>query len=212
MQKKRGYVKLYSIVGGCMEEFEELKQRILNCKDCEEKFGFKPHPIFWGNQKAKIMQISQAPSLLVHNTGKPFNDLSGKKLRHDWYQIRDDQFYNKSNFYIASMAHCYPGKAKQGGDRQPPKHCTKKWLHQELELVHNEIYIVIGSYAAKFLFPNQDFASLVFNNQEIHGKLTFVLPHPSPLNQRWFKQHPEFEKKRIIEIRKKVQEVLENRR
>ena len=44
----------------------------------------------------KIMQISQAPSLNVHNTLKPFNDLSGKKLREKWYDIDDETFYDQN--------------------------------------------------------------------------------------------------------------------
>lgn len=51
--------------------FEELKQEILNCRLCEEKFEFEPHPILMGNVNSKIMQISQAPSLNVHKTLKP---------------------------------------------------------------------------------------------------------------------------------------------
>jgi uracil-DNA glycosylase family 4 len=131
-----------------MEKFDRLKDEILNCRLCNEKFGHDCHPVFWGNKNAKIMQISQAPSLNVHNTLKPFNDLSGKKLLQ-WYGISDDIFYNPENFYITSLAHCYPGKSKSGGDRLPPKCCSDKWLKQEILLVENEIYIVIGSYAAK---------------------------------------------------------------
>lgn len=40
--------------------FEKLKEDIEKCKYCKEKFGFEPHPIFWGKQNSKIVQISQA--------------------------------------------------------------------------------------------------------------------------------------------------------
>ncbi len=43
----------------------------------------------------------------------------------------------------------------------------------------------------------------------INGKLAIVLPHPSPLNIKWFKDHPEFMEKRIFEIRKIINKVLE---
>lgn len=191
-----------------MPEFLELQKQIKECQECKEMFGFVPQPIVWGHQKAKIMQISQAPSLLVQETKRPFNDLSGKRLRKNWYQISDAMFYNQDFFYITSIAHCYPGKSKHGGDRIPPKNCAKKWLYQEMEIVDNEIFIVIGSHAAKFLFPNKNFTELVFHDQTLQGKLTFVLPHPSPLNQRWFKQHPDFEAKRITRIRNKIKSVL----
>lgn len=43
----------------------------------------------------------------------------------------------------------------------------------------------------------------------INGKLAIVLPHPSPLNIKWFKDHPEFMEKRIFEIIKIINKVLE---
>ncbi len=43
--------------------------------------------MFQGNRDSVIMQISQAPSQKVMETGKPFNDASGRKLLKDWYQI-----------------------------------------------------------------------------------------------------------------------------
>lgn len=190
-----------------MNKFEKLKAEIIACKLCEHNFGYEPHPIFWGNKNAKIMQISQAPSLSVHNTLKPFNDLSGKKLRQ-WYGIDDNIFYNQSNFYITSLAHCYPGKSKSGGDRLPPKCCSDRWLMQEIKVIDNEIYIVVGSYAAKRLFPGQKFNDLIFNDQILYGKRAFVLPHPSPLNMRWFKNNPNFEQERVLEIRKVIYKLL----
>ena len=69
---------------------------------------------FQGNPHAKIFQISQAPSIHVHESGLPFNDASGKRLRQEWYQISDACFYDPNNFYIASMGHCYPGKKERG--------------------------------------------------------------------------------------------------
>lgn len=191
-----------------MNTFKQLRKDILACRICKERFGYEPHPIMWGKPTAKIMQIGQAPSLNVHNTLKPFNDLSGKKLR-EWYGISEELFYNQDNFYITSLAHCYPGKAKSGGDRLPPKCCYDRWLRQEIGIVDNEIYIVIGSYAAKQLFPNRVFKDLIFNNQVINGKKVYVLPHPSPLNIRWFKNNPEFEKKRIKEIQKDIYKILD---
>jgi len=188
--------------------FDDLKEEILSCRKCENKFGFEPHPIVWGNEKSKIMQISQAPSLNVHDTLKPFNDLSGRKLRHEWYDISEDVFYNKDNFYITSVAHCYPGKAPNGGDRLPPKICAKNWLVKELSCIDNEIYIIVCSYAANFLFPGQDYNSLIFHNNSMNGKLAFVLPHPSPLNIKWFRDNPLFLENRIYDIRNEVHKVL----
>lgn len=191
------------------QNFNNIVEQIKNCSLCESKFGFKPHPIFLGNENSKIVQISQAPSATVHETLKPFTDMSGKKLKYDWYQITDDVFYNPDNFYIAALAHCYPGKDSRGNDRMPPKICYEKWIKEELKFINNKIYILIGAKSAKTFFPNENFNDLVFKNNYLNGKLTLVLPHPSPLNIKWFKEHPDFLRVRIEEVRNIIKSVLE---
>lgn len=188
--------------------FEELKVQIEKCRLCQEKFGFEPHPVIFGNQNAKIVQISQAPSANVHITRKPFTDLSGKKLKYEWYDVDDKTFYNEDNFYIASLAHCFPGKNPNGGDRLPPKICYEMWIKKEIELVNNQLYIIIGSKAANIFFPGENYNELIFKNNSMNGKLAIVLPHPSPLNIKWFKDNPKFYEERLIEIKNIVKEVL----
>lgn len=189
-------------------DFESLRKDILSCTECKEKFGFTPHPIVFGNKNAKIVQISQAPSKKVYETLKPFNDLSGKKLKYDWYEITDEEFYNPNNFYIVSLAHCYPGKDKNGKDNAPPKNCYEKWVKKELSFIDNKIYIFVGAMAANVFFPNEKFKDLVFKNNVYNGKLALVLPHPSPLNFKWLKDNPQFMKTRIIKIRKIIKNIL----
>ncbi len=188
--------------------FEKLKQDILKCRKCKDVFGYEPFPIFQGSPTSKIVQISQAPSLKVQQTNRPFNDPSGHKLKYEWYQIKDDLFYDSKYFYITSMGHCYPGKAKESGDKLPPRHCADMWMAKELAVVQNEIYIIIGAQAANYLFPNKKFQDLIFEDQVLHGKPAYVLPHPSPLNRRWLKQYPQFEQKRMVEIRHVIHHVL----
>jgi len=191
-----------------MSLFDKLIYEVKKCDLCKEKFEFLPHPVVFGNENAKIVQISQAPSATVHETLRPFTDSSGKKLKYEWYMISDQEFYNPDNFYITALAHCYPGKDKNGTDRMPPKICYERWIKKELELINNKLYILIGARAAKVFFPNDNFNELVFKNNSLNGKLTLVLPHPSPLNIKWFKEHPEFINKRIIEIRKIIKDIL----
>jgi uracil-DNA glycosylase len=47
-------------------ELSELQKEIKACRLCELD-GIDPTPIIWGNANAKVMQISQAPSLNVKN-------------------------------------------------------------------------------------------------------------------------------------------------
>lgn len=191
------------------EEFNKLIKELDKCNICKDKFGFTPHPVVIGNTNSKIVQISQAPSRTVHESLKPFTDQSGKKLKYDWYQITDEEFYNPDNFYIAALSHCYPGKDKNGNDKVPPRICYEKWIKKELEYINNKIYILIGAKSAKVFFPNDNFNDLVFKDNYLNSKLTLVLPHPSPLNIKWFKDHPDFFNKRIYEVRTIIKEILE---
>lgn len=189
-------------------DFQKLVEEIKNCRFCENKFGFTPNPVIWGSVSSKIVQISQAPSKSVHASSKPFTDASGKTLKYEWYQITDEEFYNKDNFFISALAHCYPGKNKNGGDNNPPKCCYEKWIKKELELINNELYIIVGAKSAKVFFPNENFEDLVFKDSILYGKKAIVLPHPSPLNRIWLKKHPDFLSKRIYEVRKIINDII----
>jgi len=93
----------------------------------------------------------------------------------------------------------------------PPKVCYETWIKKELEYINNKLYVIIGAKAAKVFFPKENFNELIFKNNYINGKLTIVLPHPSSLNIRWFKKHPEFMENRILEVRKIIKDVLKNK-
>lgn len=190
-----------------MPNLPELHQSIHDCRICKSLFGFEPHPILWGEQKVKIFQLGQAPSKNVHLTGKPFNDISGKRLR-EWYGMDEETFYNPTTIYITGVAHCFPGKNPKGGDNKPPKVCAEQWVKQELKVVEAEMYICVGSYASKLLFPKQKLTDLVFQDLEYNKKPAFVIPHPSPLNMRWLARYPQFLDIRMPFIREMIQQVL----
>ena len=189
-----------------MTELEKLQAQLRACRHCEGML--EPRPVVHGNPGAPILQVSQAPGRKVHETGIPFNDASGRRLRQNWYQISDAQFYDPDLFYITSMGHCYPGKGKTG-DKKPPRCCFDMWTRREIELKPGtRMMLVVGREAASRLFPKREFTELVFQDQEYDGIPCFVLPHPSPLNMRWFRMHPEFESQRMPVIREKLHQVL----
>lgn len=190
---------------------EELIPELKKCRKCQEEFGYEPRPVVWGSPNAKIMQISQAPSKKVHEIGRPFSDLSGKKLRQNWYEITDEQFYNGDNFYITTVGHCFPGKSGRNNyDKKPPKCCYEMWTKKEIELKKNtQLYLIVGGEAASRLFPKRKLTDLVFEDLTINGIKAYVLPHPSPLNIKWFKDHPEFERDRLPQIRKAIHQLID---
>ena len=188
--------------------FEQLKTQLQHCRVCHNLMKDELRPVFQGHLDSKIFQISQAPSRRVMETGLPFNDASGRKLKQEWYQVTDEQFYDPRLFYIASIARCYPGKAKNSGDLQPPKQCAELYLRRELELVQPQRIVLIGRYAAQWLFPALALEDLIFHTQDFREIPVFVLPHPSPLNRKCLKDHPDFEQCRMPEIRAQIQAVI----
>jgi uracil-DNA glycosylase family 4 len=173
-----------------------------------QRFGEENIGTFWGNPHAKIGHISQAPSLSVIRNKRPFSDKSGERLRDEWYQISYDEFYDPDNFYITAVGMYYPGKNEKGGDNKPSYEFAKKWLPGELELIDPEFFIVVGGVAAGFFFPGERLTDLVWEDRKISGKTAYVLPHPSPINVKWFMDNPQFEKERIQEIRKRIHDTI----
>lgn len=192
------------------EELSSLIKQLKACRECQERFGFEPHPIQWGESDAKVLIISQAPGLRVHEMRRPFCDLSGKKLRQQWFCVSEEFFYNPHLFYFTNAGHCFPGRNKNNTDKKPPKVCWDKWTSKEIELLSDvKLMIVIGSEAASRMFPGQKLDSLVFGHLSWHGKPCFVIPHPSPLNFRWVQNHPEFESQVLPRLRKELAQALE---
>lgn len=173
-----------------------------------ERFGKEAVCPFWGNQTAKVVSISQAPSASVIKNQRPFSDKSGEKLRNIWYQVPSEIFYNPDNFYFTAVGMYFPGKDKKGGDLKPSLEFAREWLPKELNFLSPKLFLIVGRLAAEFFFHKENFRDLVFADQVISGKLAFVLPHPSPLNIKWLKDNPEFEKVRLPTIRKIIRGTL----
>lgn len=187
-----------------MQDLPQLQKELSICRLCRHIMEHEPRPRVWGKAGAPLMLIGQAPSRRVHETGKPFNDQSGKRLRR-WLNLSEEQFWNQEYLYITAMAQCFPGKApKGGGDLKPPAICAQTWMPRIMSSLQPQLYLLIGSYAARYFFPKIPLPTLVFEEQTLNGKPAFVLPHPSPLNQKWFKDYPEFEKFKVEEIRQAV--------
>ena len=165
-------------------------------------------PIQMGNPNAMIAVIGQAPSRNAMANQKHFFDQTGRKLRHEWLMVSDEDFYNPDLFYATALGLIFPGKDKNGGDKKPDLSLPRRWLIEELSFLDPKIFLVLGRMAADFLFPHQKFNELIFKDQELFGKKTFVFPHPSPLNIKWLKDHPKFIEERIPEIRREVHETL----
>ena len=91
------------------ETFDALISRIRSCRICADELPLGPRPVVRGTPGAKLLLIGQAPGTRVHESGIPWNDPSGERLR-DWLQVSPEAFYDESKVAIVPMGFCYPGK------------------------------------------------------------------------------------------------------
>jgi uracil-DNA glycosylase len=143
----------------------------------------------------------------VHNSGLPWDDPSGDRLR-GWLNIDREQFYRDARLGILPMGFCYPGKGKSG-DLPPRPECAPTW-HERLlqQMPQIEVVLLIGQYAQR-RYAGDDEKNLTerVRNQSLDGRF-ISLPHPSPRNIRWFKQNPWFDEQLLPSFQRRIHPLL----
>lgn len=182
----------------------QLLGQIRHCELCADSLPLGPKPIIQVSESAKILIAGQAPGRRAHDTGIPFNDPSGDRLR-DWLGVNKAQFYNPELFAIVPMGFCYPGTGKNG-DLAPRRECSETWHRQLLEALANiELVLAIGQHSIVYHLPIhfKTLTEAVEHWQDFWPHLA-PMPHPSPRNNRWLKKNPRFEQDMIPALRQRV--------
>ncbi|MBK0398077.1 uracil-DNA glycosylase family protein [Limibaculum sp. M0105] len=187
-----------------------LARRIAGCRLCAEEFSatataHEPRPVLRAEASARILIAGQAPGMRVHNTGLPFNDPSGDRLR-DWMGIDRETFYDASRIAIVPMAFCFPGYDARGADLPPPRRCARTWRAEVLAgLPRIELTLVIGQYAQGWHLPGPR-RGVTQTVADWRAGLPGVLPlpHPSWRNTGWLKRNPWFEAEVVPWLRASV--------
>lgn len=157
---------------------------------------------------ARLLIVGQAPGRKVHETGLPFNDASGDRLR-TWLGISRETFYDATQIAILPMGFCFPGTGKSG-DLPPRPECAPAWRPQLLSHLKNlQLTLVIGQYAMAYHLPGEG-ATLTQTVQawRSHWPTVVPLPHPSFRNNLWLKRNPWFEQELLPALQTRVSEVL----
>ncbi len=106
-----------------LTKLEQLLIEVRSCTVCHKELPLGPNPVLRAKRAARILVIGQAPGFKVHESGIPWNDPSGKRLRM-WLNVSDDTFYDETKIAIIPMGFCYPGKGNSG-DLPPRKECAE---------------------------------------------------------------------------------------
>jgi uracil-DNA glycosylase family 4 len=189
--------------------YADFTDKVRRCRQCKGLyFTHEPRPVFLAEPSARVMIVGQAPGRRVHETGLPFNDVSGDNLR-EWMGVTRDQFYDPTTFAIIPAALCYPGTEKGKGDLPPPPTCAPAWHPGFLHYIQPELTLLVGAYAqAYYLNRKQPVSEVVSHWREYLRDGFFPLPHPSPRNRKWLGDRPWFFEECVPSLRELVQRYL----
>ena len=188
---------------------QQLLSQIETCSVCKKFLPRGPRPVVQASSQSRILLIGQAPGRRVHESGIPWDDPSGDRLRR-WLQVNKDTFYNPDHFALVPMGFCYPGTGKNG-DLPPRPECAPLWHDALLQAMpHIEMTILIGLYAQKYYLKEKGYKTLTDNVRHLDEFLPnyWPVPHPSPRNIAWYKRNPWFEQDLLPALGHRVQEIL----
>lgn len=189
---------------------DEVLADIRACRACAGELSHEPRPVVRVTPATRLLICGQAPGRLVHETGLPFNDPSGVRLR-SWMGVDRETFYAHPAIGVAAMAFCFPGTNPKGGDYPPPKRCAELWRARLLaELPKVEITLLVGSYAQAWALGDRAKGPMTETVRAWRAFLprVVVLPHPSWRNTGWLKRNPWFEAEVTPYLRQRVSEIL----
>lgn len=187
-----------------------LLREIRACRVCAEHLPLGPRPVVRAKASARLLIIGQAPGAKVHESGFPWNDRSGDRLR-EWLQLDRDAFYDESRVAIVPMGFCYPGVDKNGGDRPPRKECAPLWHARVVQrLPKIELTLLVGSYAQAYYLKDRRRSPMTETVRawRQYAPQYLPLPHPSWRNTAWIRRNPWFEAKLLPELRDRVKSLL----
>ncbi|MFB2581248.1 uracil-DNA glycosylase family protein [Herbiconiux sp. P15] len=166
-------------------------------------------PLVVASERSRVLIISQAPGRLAQETGIPWNDPSGVRLRR-WLGLTDDEFYDPENVAIVPMDFYFPGKGASG-DAPPRAGFAATWHPPVLELLTEvRLTILIGAYAQKHYLGERRGSTLTETVSRAETYLPyFPIVHPSPLARGWRTKNPWFEEQTAPRLATLVRDALD---
>jgi uracil-DNA glycosylase len=156
---------------------KRLLRQVRACTICKADLPLGARPVLQVAASARLLILSQAPGRKVHETGVPWDDASGERLR-DWMAI------DRSAFYDEELWH---GR-----------------LLQHLSAVEHTL--LVGHHAQRFQLggARKDTMTDTVRSFRQYAPRFTPLPHPSWRSVAWMRRHPWFEATVIPELRRVV--------
>lgn len=181
------------------------------CRICADHLPHGPRPLLQASPGSKLLIIGQAPGARAHESGTPWDDRSGDRLR-EWLGLTPEQFYDAKLVALLPMGLCYPGTSGRG-DLPPRPECAPEWHERILSRLSKvELTIFVGKYAVE-QYLGDSYGKLTDAVRDAEGMLPsrIALPHPSPRNNLWLAKHPWFEADVLPRLREQTARALKGR-
>ena len=190
-----------------MRTLDSLLTKVRACRTCADILPLGPRPVVQISATARILIASQAPGAKVHDSGIPFSDASGDRLR-EWMGISIDEFYDDNTIAIVPMGLCYPGRLSSGGDAPPRPECAPLWRERLIaQMPDLRLTLLVGSYAQTDAFGPGKMTERVIGFRD-HLPAIFPLPHPSWRSRHWVAKNPWFDAEVLPALRDAVRQAL----
>lgn len=176
------------------------------CTLCAPHLPLGPRPVLRGAPAARLLIVGQAPGTRVHESGVPWNDPSGDRLRV-WLGLGRETFYDESRIAIVPMGLCYPGRDAKGGDKPPRSECAPLWHPRVRPLLPKiELTLLVGRYAQTYYLGTRAKESATETVRAWREFLPEFIPtpHPSWRSNGWLKRNPWFETEILPVLRERV--------
>jgi uracil-DNA glycosylase len=193
-----------------MTALKRLVSEVTACRLCADDLPLGPRPVLSVSGTARVLIIGQAPGTKVHETGIPWNDRSGDRLR-EWLALDRDAFYDVRRIAIMPMGFCYPGRDKNGGDAPPRPECAPRWHDRVMRLMPKlELVLLVGSYAQAHYLAKARKGTMTETVAawRDYAPRYIPLPHPSWRNTVWLKKNPWFADDLLPVLRKRVHKLI----
>lgn len=186
-----------------------LLAAVRTCKACND-LPLGPRPVLQIGKRASLLIVGQAPGRKVHETGVPWNDASGERLR-EWMGIDSGIFYDETQVAIMPIGLCYPGSDPGGGDKPPRRECAPLWHADLLAHLHDvRLTLLVGHHAQRFYLRSTAKGTMTDTVRSFgeYAPRFMPLPHPSWRSTIWMRRNPWFEATVLPELRRTVRALI----
>ncbi len=188
------------------DALDALWDEVRGCTLCAADLPLGPRPVLRPSATARLLIVGQAPGTKVHESGVPWNDPSGDRLR-GWMGVGRETFYDRRRIAIVPMGFCYPGRLPRGGDAPPRPECAPQWHAALLALMPAvELTLLVGGYAQAHYLGGRRGRTLTETVSRWRDFLPAYLPtpHPSWRTRGWVARTPWFEAELLPDLRARV--------